>query len=207
VDIKSSYDAAATAYAEHLFNELAGKPLDRHLLNRFAEELRGRGRIADLGCGPGHVSKYLHEAGLQMVGIDLSPEMIRIAREMCHDVEFSIDDMTALELEKDSLAGAIAFYSIVHFDASELNQIFGECRRVIRDGGLLLVAFHVGDETVHADDLWGVPVSLDFRFHDPAIVTRALALSGFSVTDATEREPYPGAEHQSRRCYLLARRG
>jgi hypothetical protein len=43
MDIRESYDSAADAYAEHLSDELARKPLDRHLLNRFAEEVSGKG--------------------------------------------------------------------------------------------------------------------------------------------------------------------
>jgi trans-aconitate methyltransferase len=54
MDVRESYDSAAEVYAQHLASELAQKPLGRHLLNRFAEETRGRGLVADLGCGPGH---------------------------------------------------------------------------------------------------------------------------------------------------------
>jgi hypothetical protein len=53
MDIRESYDSAAAAYALHLSAELERKPLDRHLLNRSAEETRDRGLVADLGCGPG----------------------------------------------------------------------------------------------------------------------------------------------------------
>lgn len=73
MDIRESYDSAAAAYAEHLSDELAHKPLDRHLLNRFAEETRGRGPVADLGCGPGHVARYLSQQGVAVFGVDFSP--------------------------------------------------------------------------------------------------------------------------------------
>ena len=76
MQIRESYDSAAEAYAEQLAGELEKKPLDRHLLNRFAEETRGRGLVADLGCGPGHVARYLHDQGVEVIGIDLSSEMI-----------------------------------------------------------------------------------------------------------------------------------
>jgi SAM-dependent methyltransferase len=56
MDLRESYDSAAEAYAEHLATELVHKPLDRHLLNRFAEAVAGRGLVADLGCGPGHAA-------------------------------------------------------------------------------------------------------------------------------------------------------
>ena len=77
MDIRESYDSAAEAYARDLATELERKPLDRHLLNRFAEDTRGRGLVADFGCGPGHVARYLHEQGVAVRGLDLSPEMVR----------------------------------------------------------------------------------------------------------------------------------
>lgn len=204
-DVRASYDAAARAYAEHVAGELAHKPLDRHLLNRFAEEVRGRGIVADVGCGPGHVAAYLHAQGAEVVGIDLSPEMVRCARELHPGLDFRTGDFTALELATGSLAGAVAFYAIVHLDPPELAPVMAELRRVVAPGGIVLVAFHAGGERLHVDELFGQAVSLDFRFHTPADVERALRAAGFAVTERVEREPYPGVEYPSRRCYLLAR--
>jgi trans-aconitate methyltransferase len=51
--IRACYDAVAREYAERFAGELAHKPLDRELLNRFASVVRGRGDVYDLGCGPG----------------------------------------------------------------------------------------------------------------------------------------------------------
>ena len=56
-----------------------------------------------------------------------------------------------------------------------------------------------------ADSLFGAPVNLDFRFHVPRTVIEALHAAQFTVIEHVEREPYEGAEHPSRRCYLLAR--
>lgn len=204
MDIRASYDSAASAYAEHLFNELEQKPLDKHLLNRFAETVRGQGRAADLGCGPGHVSKYLSEQDVDVIGIDLSPEMVRCATRLCPGVEFQTGDMKSLDLPAESLAGIVAFYSIVHFDPSDLDAVFRECRRVLKPGGSMLLAFHIGDEAVHVDDLWGSPVNLDFRFHLPSDVINRLRSADLIVTESVEREPYKGVEYPSRRSYLFA---
>lgn len=205
MDIRDSYDSAADAYAEHLFSELARKPLDRHLLNRFAEGTRGRGLVADVGCGPGHVARYLHDQGVTIVGLDLSPKMIAIAARLSPDVEFRVADMRELPLADASLAGVLAFYAIVHFEPHELAVVIQELRRVLMPGGLALIAFHIGDQVVHLDELFGSRVSLDFRFHSPATVVEALTSAGLTVLEHVEREPYDGAEYPSRRCYLLAR--
>lgn len=206
MNVRESYDSAARVYAEHLYRELEGKPLDRHLLNRFTESVKGRGLVVDLGCGPGHIAKYLSESGVEVCGIDLSPEMIRIAREMSPGLDFRVGDMMALDIADESLAGIVAFYSIVHFDAQGIDAVFKECSRVLSSAGLILLAFHIGDEVVHADDLFGQPVNLDFRFHHPTDVMNTLKSNHLTVIESTEREPYEGAEHQSRRAYILARR-
>lgn len=205
MDVRASYDAAARVYTEHVASELAGKPLDRHLLNRFAEEVQGRGTVADLGCGPGHVAGYLREQGAEVIGIDLSPEMVRCAVELNPGIDFRVGDLLALDLPDASLAGAVVFYAIVHLETAEVRAAMAELRRVVAPGGVVLVAFHAGDQTLHVDDLWGQAVSLDFRFHPPADVAAALHAAGFAVTEWVEREPYAGAEYPSRRCYLFAR--
>jgi SAM-dependent methyltransferase len=202
VTIADSYDAAARAYAMHLAGELAHKPLDRELLERFADQTRP-GAIADLGCGPGHVARYLADRGAHVIAIDLSPRMIDIARELHPGLEARVGDMTALDLPDASLAGAVLFYAIVHTAPEVLS--FRELRRVLVPGGLALVAFHVGTERVHVDELFGVPVDLDFQFHEPAVVAAALARDGLPVIEHTVREPYPDVEYPSRRAYLLSR--
>jgi SAM-dependent methyltransferase len=205
MDIRESYDSAAAAYAEHLSDELVRKPLDRHLLNRFSEETRGRGLVADLGCGPGHVARYLSQQGVTVFGIDFSAKMVAVARSLYPDLDFRVEDMRRLSASDASLAGVVLFYSIVHFDLTELPPVFREARRVLATGGLALVSFHVGEQVVHRDELFGAQVSLDFRCHAPASVIEALRLENLAVIEQVHREPYDGAEYPSRRCYLLAR--
>ena len=205
MQIRESYDSAAEAYAEQLARELEKKPLDRHLLNRFAEETRGRGLVADLGCGPGHVARYLHDQGVEVIGIDLSSEMIRVAAERNPGVSFRVGDIHRLDLADGALAGAIAFYSIVHTEPSSLAPFLQEVRRVVVPGGIMIIAFHIGDQIVHVDDLFGAKVSLDFYFHAPSQVIQACRSAHLAVIEHVEREPYENAEHPSRRCYLVAR--
>jgi SAM-dependent methyltransferase len=203
MDIAASYDSAANAYARNLFHELTQKPLDRHLLNRFAEALSGNGPVMDLGCGPGQVARYLHEHGISIHGIDLSAEMVRCATKLSPGINFQVGDMRALDSADSSMSGIVAFYSIVHSTTAELGPTFREWRRVLRPGGLLLLSFHIGDEVMHVEDLWGAPVNLDFRFHQPSEIVKLLRAAGLQVTEHIEREPYEGAEYPGRRCYLF----
>src|SRR5262245_22881357 len=207
MDVRESYDSAATAYADHLSAELAHKPLDRHLLNRFAEACRGRGLVADLGCGPGHVAKYLHDQGASVLGIDISSRMVESAQKLCPGPEFKVGDMLNLKFPADSFAGVLSFYSIVHFTGDELRIALSEMRRVLVVDGLAMIAFHIGREIVHRDELFGAPVSLDFRFHEVSDLRSALDAARLKVIEQIEREPYADVEYPSRRCYLIARAG
>ncbi len=131
--------------------------------------------------------------------------MIRVAERLNAGLDFQVGDMRQLQVPDAAFAGIVAFYSIVHFEPSELGPVLVETRRVLVPGGLAFLAFHIGDEVVHVEDLFGASVSLDFRFHVPGAVIAALRSADFKVIEQTEREPYEGVEYPSRRCYLLAR--
>ena len=205
--IRDSYNRLANEYAIHLFGELQNKPLDRELLNRFASEVKGRGEVCDMGCGPGHVARYLHQAGVTVFGLDLSPGMLEQARTLNDGIRFQEGNMLALELGDQVLVGITAFYAIVNLPEESLPLVFREMQRVLQPGGLLLLAFHTGDEAVQVQEMWGQPVAMEFFFFQPSAVRRHLEAAGLEVEEIIERVPYaPEVEHQSRRAYIFARR-
>ena len=91
-DTRSSYDTDASGYAEKVRGLLDGSPYLRASLALFAELVRdaGGGPVADVGCGPGYVTGHLHDLGVDAFGIDLSPEMIAIARRDYPDLRFAV---------------------------------------------------------------------------------------------------------------------
>jgi SAM-dependent methyltransferase len=194
--LRSSYDAVAGAYAEHVGGELAGKPLDRARLDEIAGI---PGVVGDLGCGPGHVAAYLAGRGATVVGVDLSVAMVRHA-----PVPAVAGDLLALPLGDGVLAAAVAFYSLIHLPVGTEVGALTEVRRVLAPGGTLLAAVHVGTETRHLDEWWGVPVSVDFRFFTVDQLTGWLAAAGFTVRAVRERAAYPGVEVDTRRAYVTA---
>src|SRR5206468_12690878 len=119
------YDVVADDYVEHIFDELKDKPFDRQLLDEIAARAAG-GVICDLGCGPGHVARYLHERGANVTGVDLSPGMIERARALTPAVSFSVGDMRALDVPNGAWQAIVAFYSIIHFPAPALAEVFRE---------------------------------------------------------------------------------
>lgn len=112
--IQTSYDTIAAEYAKRIYSELKDKPFDRELLDRFAERVRALGPVCDLGCGPGHVARYLRDRGVDAFGVDLSPAMLGEARRLNPDIPFIEGTMMSLNMKSESLAGIVALYSIIH---------------------------------------------------------------------------------------------
>jgi SAM-dependent methyltransferase len=205
-DVRGSYNRVAAAYAEHIGDELLHKPLDRALLACLVEMVGDHGPIADIGCGPGHVTAYLAELGADAFGIDLADEMVALSGRAHPAIGYRQGSMLALDLPDGALGGILAFYAIIHLTPEELPRGLAEFYRVLRPGGVALFAFHTGDERRRIEDFFGETVSLDFWFYTPAFVTEALQTAGFTVCATIERAPYAGYEVETRRCYLLARR-
>ena len=205
--IRTSYDQLAAEYASRFVNELKQKPLDRELLSRFAREVAYLGEVCDIGCGPGHVTLYLRDAGATVFGLDLSPRMIERARQLNPDICFREGNMMALDLPDGALAGIVAFYAIVNISKECLPLVFREMERVLQPGGRMLLSFHIGDETLRLPELWGLPISMDFYFFPTLEIRRMLEGAGFAIEEVIEREPYaPEVEYQSRRAYIFARK-
>ncbi len=198
---RRSYDAVAQTYAEMFGAELADKPLDRALLAAFAETVSGP--VADVGCGPGHVTAHLHGLGCEAFGVDLSPAMIAVARRAYPAVSFSEGDMTQLDITSGSLGGIVAFYSIIHLPPDRLPVALAEFARVLAPGGQVLLAFQTGaGEVRHQTDWHGHAVALDHYRRTPAEVTGHLATAGLHVHTTVIRDPLPSELTQ--RCYLVA---
>jgi SAM-dependent methyltransferase len=198
---RRSYDAVAETYVRLFGDELAGKPLDRALLAAFVETVSGP--VADLGCGPGHVTAHLYRLGCQAFGIDLSPEMVGVARRAYPAVSFSQGDMTQLDITSGSLGGIVAFYSIIHLPPDLLPLALAEFARVLAPGGQVLLAFQAGaGERLHQTDWHGHAVALDHYRRAPADVADQLAAAGLHVHTTVTRDPLPSESAQ--RCYLIA---
>ncbi|TVT62189.1 class I SAM-dependent methyltransferase [Amycolatopsis rhizosphaerae] len=176
------------------------------MLGVFAGLVRagGTGPVADLGCGPGRVTAHLDSLGLDAFGVDLSPEMISVARRTHPHLRFEEGTITALELGDESLAGALAWYSIIHTPRELLPGVFAEFHRVLMPGAPLLLAFQAGDERVHLRDAYGHRISLDAYRLPPEKIAEMLGEAGLTVDArlvraAAEPEKTPQA-------YLMARK-
>ena len=144
---RQHYDEYAEQYAEMFSDSLSKYPLERGLLATFAElATTVGGPVADLGCGPGHVTAYLASLGLDAFGVDVSSGMIAQARERNPGLRFEIGSMAALDIPDGSLGGIVSRYSIIHTAPDDVPAILAEFRRVLAPSGCALVSFPGTDD-------------------------------------------------------------
>lgn len=183
-DTRTSYDTVAASYADQVRNLLDETPYERAVLALFADLVRatGGGPVADVGCGPGRITAYLSELGVDTFGIDLSPAMIESARSEHPGLRFEVGSMTDLDLSDASVAGLVAWYSLIHIPDDEIGSVLTHFRRVLRPGGPLLLSFHVGDETrLKTQGYGGHPMKVHVHRRRPGQVAAWLSEAGFTV--------------------------
>jgi SAM-dependent methyltransferase len=204
-DIEATYDQVAAEYAAAFLRELDGKPFDRALLDRFAAATAGRGPVWDVGCGPGHVTRYLADRGVEAVGVDLSARMVEVARRHHPGLAFRRGDLLALPAGDGELAGLVVFYSLIHLERWKVPAALGELRRCLAPRAPLLLAVHGGEGEAHADGWLGRQVAVRATLFGTGELSAALAGAGLRVVESHERDPYD-FEYPSRRLYLWAER-
>ena len=203
--IVPSYDAIAGEYAEQYFDELDGKPFDREWLDRYAARVKGRGRVCDLGCGPGQIARYLATRGVDAFGIDASASMVATARRLNPKLQFVQGTFFALDLADGTLAGIAAFYSLIHCARGELGRALVEFHRVLQPGGCLLMAVHAGTGEVGRDEAFGKRVALVATLFSETEVRAAAEGAGLHIEEMVTRPPYD-QEYPSHRIYAVATR-
>jgi len=183
-------------------------PAERAVLGLFCDLTLAAGlgtTVGDIGCGTGRLAPYLAAGGLSPEGIDLSPEMIRVARRDQPGFVFGVADLRALPFADASLAGVVCWYSLMYLAPSDRPVAFGELARVVKPGGYLVTAFKAGDSQVRRGGRsTGLGVEFDVYWLSPGEMEYRAADAGFAAVFWGGR-PAEGQEG-SPQGYLLARR-
>ncbi|MCX4472487.1 class I SAM-dependent methyltransferase [Micromonospora sp. NBC_01655] len=118
--------------------------IGRHLADR-------PGPVLDLGCGPGHITGYLRSLGVDATGIDMVPEFIAHAQAAHPGGRYQLGSIDNLAVANHSVAGILAWYSLIHLSPQNLDGVLAEFRRAMAPAGTLVLGLFVGDEVAAFD--------------------------------------------------------
>jgi SAM-dependent methyltransferase len=204
---RQAYDDAAVTYARLFRDSLRDSPLDRGMLAVFAEVVAasGDGRVADLGCGPGHVTAHLDGLGLAAFGVDASPAMIESARQAYPGLRFEVGSMAVLDIADGALGGVLSRWSVIHTPPPELPALLAEFHRVLASGGHLLIAFSATDGPSDLTQVFDHAVAPAYRWW-PDHLAALLREHGLAEVARMIRRPEPTDRRQFEEVHLLARK-
>lgn len=198
--VRDGYSRMAAEYARLSFGDTADS-LDHRLLDLLLPLVDGV--VCDLGCGPGHNTRYIKDQGLQVVGVDVSPGMIDQARARNQDIEFSVGDMHRLDVPDGAWGAIAALYSIIHIPRGEVVQVLRELARALSPGGLLLLSFYIGQVTCHSKQWRQLPVSMTYTHFQSIDMQALLTKAGFEVVASSD---FPQDSARARECIFARKR-
>lgn len=114
------YDSSAADYLGFVGTDLSPAtedPVDLAILAAFTHMLRSGGvggTIADLGCGPGRAAAHIARERLDVIGVDVSWELLIRARGAHPNVPFTQGRLDELPFADAALAGVVCWYSIIY---------------------------------------------------------------------------------------------
>lgn len=143
--VGAAYDRLAEDYAAHFPGTGPEAPIDLAVLDQLVALLGRSPVVLDAGCGTGRISRYLADRGCAVRGVDLSGGMLRMAQRDHPDIATTVGSITDLPYDDLSFDALVYWYSIIHLPDEALPRVFSEAARVLRPGGLAVVAFQAGD--------------------------------------------------------------
>jgi SAM-dependent methyltransferase len=184
-ELRAAHDVLSEFYAERLAGALDRMPEERAVLGLFCDLVLGAdigASVGDIGCGTGRLEPFLAARGLSPRGIDLSPEMIRVARREQPGFDYEVADLRELPFADASLAGIVCWYSLMYLASSDRPAAFAELERVVKPGGYLVTAFKAGDSSLRRGGrTTGLGVEFDIYWLSPHEMERRVNDAGFAT--------------------------
>ena len=185
--VRASYDRVADSYVDMVattsFGDIRQRPWLRAAMDVFAAAVGGLGPVLDVGCGPGTVTAYLAEQGLDVSGVDLSPCMIEHARRLHPECRFTVGSSTELDLAEGAWGGIVGWWSLFNLPRSVLPQVLSSFARALVPGGQLIVGTHVGEGDVEMTEAYGgIPVRWTTHLWRPEQLVDLIERSGLRPT-------------------------
>ncbi len=203
-ELEKSYDSIAQEYTRRMQYELYSKPAVKQMLDDYAAAIAESGPCCDIGCGPGHITNYLRQQGVDASGLDQSGKMLKQARKLYPGIKFQLGDLRRLDYDDHQFASLLALYSLSHVAPKELTQALLELRRVVEPGGALLLGFFAGTFSQEVKHWWGQDVDLTFHCYRMLDMVVHLEQTGFKHITNFVRAPASNESFRVQQAFIIA---
>lgn len=184
----AAYGRRASEYIDLFGDIVTAAAVDRVAALEWARSVDGT--VLDVGCGPGHWTKYLSDHGVTVEGVDPTPEFISCAQERFPGLVFRIGHAEDLDVDEASVGGIFSWYSLIHLAPERIPAALTEFARCVRPGGGLTVGFFEGPQL----EPFAHAVVTAYKWPIDLLAAH-IETAGFIVTDACTRSE-PGARKQ-----------
>jgi SAM-dependent methyltransferase len=194
------FDRIGEAYEQAFSDREAQLGLGRALI----AGLPSRARVLDHGCGAGlPTARQLADAGLEVLGVDESERMLRLARERVPAARFDLRDLRDLDPALGTFDAATSFFALLMLPRADIPGVLTGIAARMREGGLLALGMVAGDLDAVEIEFLGVPMAVSA--YPTAELSAVVAAAGFDVLQRDEVQ-VPGAGSTETQQFLLARR-
>lgn len=180
-----SYDKTAKEYYK-IVTEFEVLPE----LEMFTNIIKKNGTILDLGCGPGQHAKCFFKKGFKVTGIDLSSEMIKIAKKEVPKVQFEVMDILNLKFNHEiKFDGIWASASLIHIHKEEVKKVLEELKKLLKKTGVLYISVKEGFESKMLIDQRYGGVPKFYQYYSQDEIYKILIKSGFKIIEKRHVKP------------------
>lgn len=186
-----AYDVVASTYATLLPDCSFEASLDLAMVRHFVKLLPGTA-VLDAGCGSGRMMRHLKsiDRDLRIDGVDLSSEMVRLARAVHPESHVTQGELALLPFPDEQFDGVLSWYSIIHSPPTDFPKVFSEMSRVVRIGGVVLAAFQAGEgEEREIIGAYGHDVTMTAWLHSAPAVVESMRAEGLDPVTTLTRGP------------------
>ena len=148
----------------------------RTIFDKFIELTKGK--VLDVGSGPGRDGLILKNAGLDVVCLDASESMVRLSTE--RGLNSVVGDFNSLPFKNEEFGGVWAYTSLLHIPKSEVNKPLSEIQRVLNQGGIFGLGLIEGETELYRESS-GVGKPRWFSFYKKEEVETILSMHGFEI--------------------------
>lgn len=179
----ADYDDIAKEYAVKFFYDTS----DHKYIDDFLQSLDGR-KILDAGCGCGKDCKYISEKGFEVTGIDLSIEMLTIAKEKVPNRKFEVMDIADISYPENSYDGIISNCSLFHIPSEELPKTLESFASILKPNGKLLLISQEGLGEAMMEEPYRPGVNIYMNYFSVETISDLLHEYGFEVNSIVREE-------------------